>query len=883
MVGNEETSESAHIAQFDSERHPGNKSLFKPVSIVLDENQKWIEGEYTYPATREVVDREPLIRVDLVTSEGEIIRYGYIKLRITETAAVTKDKEITLNLNEMWMNCGDEGKVTWYQIENLILKQIGGFDKDGNPVGITKQEFERDYKLDVYGNYQFMPFIDPTKVAGDTDPAGPLYTGTWMAKRYYRTSGLAPLQMAECASSDYALALDGDALVDTKVASYTNTNNHFGEVWYTPHDNSTDGHNWDEQTNVLIWNLYQGDVARDVVATVTRDKAGNMNKVKYNQLRDVLGAKYGNQGKSQKELATTVRFINKYTGRSIFVTLRIPEFKVFFEYGKIDNKDWSHWFKFNANNYEGSYGTLEGESATDYPYWSEFDTRINPFKPSNVNYLFLEAETNKPTSLVQKLSDHWMNPGAMVVLEGNENKFTKFYTSKGGIDPQIEFVFTVPQEANAEKTTAGNSNNGSATTIKLNVDPNWHNIEYWNDAWNVKGASWKNALTEEHTEWTLVLGKHGDSYAAGNDAIWAVGKNGFTYGPEEIAYLDGTFTASNGNVVNKVDLHYHGLETPGIANLYPAATDLINLSGAYDTQADSRFEKNSGLTQLTKATFFEKNINEAFTAYIKINVTHNCYDPLIDKQFFNVRFHRPINVVGKAYNWNDRVLNDNTIEIKDLIEMIDWNDFALVAYNSGSISARKSMFGIDYPKYSDVYQDATHVKRQNLGLPYEFYGISELAVRYDEIRTDHAKQPNIRENAPELFASAAYVLNPKNTDLVKNVPSLYSERQNVFDPNGVKYRTVTLLNANGTVVPFDVKHAYNHSRKNTQGSYEYGRLYYNNDASDVQLFHFYIPIAVKYNWGNIAWDDTLGDQPGVKLDNDYTQTVWAVITVKGTH
>ena len=286
------------------------------------------------------------------------------------------------------------------------------------------------------------------------------------------------------------------------------------------------------------------------------------------------------------------------------------------------------------------------------------------------------------------------------------------------------------------------------------------------------------------------------------------------------------------------------------------------------------------MTNLTKAEFFEQNINEAFTAYIKIGVTHDCYDPLIDKQFFNVRFHRPINVIAKEYVWGDKVLNDNYVSIKDLVEMIDWNNFPLVAYNSGAISARNNMFGVAFPKYSDVFGDATHVKAQNKGLPYEFYGISELAVRYDEIRTDHAKQPGVRNNAQ---FNAAWIMNPNNTDLVKNVPSLFSERQTVTDANGTKYRTVTLLNADNTVVDFNTRHAYNHSKKNAQGSYEYGRLYYNNDGSDVQMFHFYIPIAVKYNWGNIAWDDTLNDQPGVKLDDDYTQTVWAVITVKGTH
>ena len=867
-LGNEETSESAHIEQADGK---SVGSLFYPRSV--DENGNTIKGQ---TATREALEREPLIRVDLVSTKdnNKIIRYGYIKLRIVDTLA--KDQEVAITLNkDLYMNCGDEAKITWSQVENLILAKLG-------TEGLSKQEFEKYYKLDVYGDYEYMPFLDPKAYdSNNNDKAGTLYTRTWQAKRYFKKSGAAPTnQMSDCNSADYTNAIDGDLTScddDSLNITWTNINNHFGEVWYTPHDNGTAGQNWDPQTNVLIWNFFPGEIGvsaydarTSYVATpLGRENAGNMNKAKYATMMKALGVNYGNQGTSQKEVSTVVRFINKQTDRSIWVTLTVPAQKIHFEYGKIDNKDWSHWFKFNANNYEGSYGTLEGESANKYPYWSEFDTRINPFKPSNVNYLFLEAETTKATSLVQKLSDHWMNPGEMVVLEGQpEASFSKFYTSRGGVDPQIAFTFTVPEEGN-------NSNAGAslaARTITLTLDPQWPIATRWNNAWTVFGAS--------GTEWTLVLGDHIKGAGAGNNSIWAVGKNGRTYGAEEIAYLDGSFTASNGNTINNVDLHYHGLETPGIANLYPAATDLINLSGAYDSKGGARFTKGAGLTNLTQATFFEKNINEAFTAYIKINVAHDCYDPLIDKQFFNVRFHRPINVVGKEYSWNDRVLNDNTIEIKDLVEMIDWNDFALVAYNSGAVPARRSWFGVDYPKYADVFEDATHVKKQNLGLPYEYYGIQQLAVRYDEIRTDHAKQPGVRNNAQ---FTESWILNNSNTDLVKNVPSLFSERQNVTDPNGVKYRTVTLLNADNTVVPFTTAHAFNHSAKNAQGSYQYGRLYYNNDASDVQLFHIYIPIAVKYNWGNIAWDDTLNDQPGVKLNDDYTQTVWAVITVTGTH
>ena len=322
-------------------------------------------------------------------------------------------------------------------------------------------------------------------------------------------------------------------------------------------------------------------------------------------------------------------------------------------------------------------------------------------------------------------------------------------------------------------------------------------------------------------------------------------------------------------------IKYHGLETA--PSLYPAATDLINKMGAYDALGNANFTRGTtgdGLTNLTDAKFLEDNIDRAFTAYLKLNVTHECYDPLISKQYFNVRYHRPINVAAKEYIWDDRVLNDNKLAIKDLIEVVDWNRFPVVAYNSGAVSSRNVLFDdIDngYPKYADVYASGNKVKQQNLGLPFEYYGIAELAVRYDEIRTDHAKEVSVRKT---VYRDAKDII--ANTHLVKELNSLTSPRE-------YNFKTVTLLNADETPVSFTQPHAYNHSNFDpATGNTIYGWLYYNNDASDTQLFHIYVPIAVKYNWGNIAWDYQL-DPAGVKLDKDYTQVVWAIITVNGTH
>ena len=76
-VNSQKASESAHIEQ-DANK-PG---VFYPRSV--DSYGNTIKGQ---PATREVIDREPLIRVDLVSTKdnNSIIRYGYIKLRIVDS------------------------------------------------------------------------------------------------------------------------------------------------------------------------------------------------------------------------------------------------------------------------------------------------------------------------------------------------------------------------------------------------------------------------------------------------------------------------------------------------------------------------------------------------------------------------------------------------------------------------------------------------------------------------------------------------------------------------------------------------------------------------------------------------------------------------------
>jgi hypothetical protein len=810
-IGASATSESAHIQQSDGK---AKGSLFTPRSVT--EDGATIKDK---PATREVVDREPLVRVDLVDANGNIIRYGYIKIRIVADKATVSDLEVSININkDFYMNCGDEGQITWSQVENLILSKLGS-------AGMTKQEFEKNYKLDVYGDYKFMPYIDHTKITGDTDNDGPLSTKSWQAKRYVKDG------------TAYKPAIDGDKVEcdDDSIAKWTNTNNHFGEIWYTPHDNSTEGHNWDEQTNVLIWNLYPGDGTAMpayrttyVAGAMAKTQAGGMTKAKYHALRTAVGIDYNNH-KSTKALSTVVRFINKTTGASVYVTLIIPETKIEFNWGEIANKDWSHWWKINTQNF--------GVEQATSPYWDEFDTHMNTPVPAYVGYKWLTVNDFK-----QDLRDYWHDPAEMIQMKGTAGKYSNFTATAPGVVPTTDFIFVTPKD-------------------KLNSD----GVSAAADGtWVVTGAS--------GTKWTLKI-------TADGKKIQAVKKGTAVYGPEDVCELRANPEDGKTSV-----LYYHGLENA--ANLYPAATDLVNKSGRYDETGAKRFGAGTAMGEQADAQYLAKNVDETFTAYIKINVTHYCYDPLISKQYFNVRVLRPINVAGKEKKIKDIPNVMQKISLRDLVDIVDYRDIPVVGRYAAAQAAANNAFGIASPKWDDVSNGVMTgtgtVKVQNAGVPYEFYKVSDLAVMYSEILSDHQAPYAFREAGALRTASAIQAaLAAGNVKAVKDIPSLRGGLEGKDYTVATNPRVLSLWsndadhslkveNTWAIAQLVDMTQTDTHSRG-------IGKIEYTNNSGITQLFHIYVPIAVKYNWGNIKKDNAFGKP--AKLDNNYTQKVWAVITV----
>ena len=709
VKGRNQTSETVHIQQIGDKK----SGKFAPRSVTEDGVQ--IKDKQ---ATGEVVDREPLVRVDLVDAKGNIILYGYIKIRIVKSPL--KDTIVEFNLSDYWMNCGDEGALTWSQVESGILRKLGG---------ISKQDFERMYYFEAVNGKDFMP----------TEADGKLYTDLWYGVRYTKAD------------------------VTTKVPDADT----FGRVWYTPHDNNTNTHAWDNQTNVLLWNLQPASVTHE----------GNMNADKYEQLMEAAKVTYASKGLNKKAVDTWVRFINKENKTSVWVHLTIPVDKLHFEYGKIGNKILKHWYLFNSN-----------EETKEYARDKAFDVRANLPTPAEPGAIATELPADK---FDKDLRELWLEESLIPTLEGDASKFAKFYDANKKVLTTVDFEFTTPVKG-------VNSKNVTAT----------------NSSWNVKGAS--------GSVWTLKL-------SADKHVIWATHQDGKALAnPEKVAEL-----RMNPDNTSYSIVHYFGEE--GINT--NAATDLLNLMGYRD---------NTG--KVIKDTYLDDNIDKTFTAYLKVVFSKEpCYAPRIGNNLFNVRFLRPISVWPKQVTWEDAHNNILEKNLEELIEIVDWRNYKVevnAGFNEGEV-------------------------------PYKYYGISDLAVIREEIRTDSYYGIDVREP----LTDPAEIMKLQNLDEDK---SLTAYQKNAGITTATYFK---LYNGNNQEVHNSAKlgHGPGGIWTNGKGDHKsFGRISYYNNGANTQVFHIYVPIAVRYNWGNVQYKETDKNTSGVKKNLDYTQKVWVCITVNKT-
>ena len=834
-VGGNITGESVHMEQVDKDGNSLSAAdptspYFAPRSVT--EDGKTITGK---KATREAISREPLIRVDLKNKDGKIVRYGYVKIRIVETAEEVNDLEVTIKFPDMYFNCGDSAKVTWSQMENLILAKLGNN-------GLTKQEFEQKYYLDVVGLYENMPYIKPSAV-GVTDPAGKLYTDKWEARRYVKADGkyiLAAVNTIENVEDDPATWND-DAMA--RQDKYTATSNWFGRVWYTPHDNATAGNNWDETTNVLIWNL--------------KPKANQCSNMDDNEdfyaLRDIVGATYESNGLSTKDFSTVVRFVNKSTGASIYVTLLFETGKLHFAKADINRRVLDHWYDFTQGYTDNTADTIEVYANVPTPA-----IRNNA------------ALTNSTFS--KDVKEYWLS--SQIIPEIYEkDKFNKYWANNQ-FNGKISFRFRLPKIGDHVGTAASggvnssdvDAQNGKIKVVVEGVIKDRDKSLYW-QAKGISGTTY-NLYLAQQAEGTIntTIGEYAGENGNQIIATWSVKVGNDTQNRAAIIATikeDGT-------------IHYLG-DIEG-QNMYAdaqnvasnlAATDLLNLCGMYDETGklmkDEYLDGQNGL-----------NKKRAFTAYVEIAAdATTCFDPLIGKNYFNVRFLRPVNMWPAETNWVDAPNKTMVYPIWKLAYIRDWRQYAVVPADKSQQfgAAAKAGYGEDGLVHNGDFEEGN--------VTYQFYGIQYLYVKRDEIRSDAYLAPADRAIAKTNPADI------KALYKITEIPALTGTNAN--DP-ATKWQYLKIyqeVKANANAIPgygqmtdaekkIALAEATEKKTAEVAGAAATGKdasnaltdyLAYTNNGGVVKPFHIYVPIALKYPWGNVI---------------DWTQTVWAVITVDPT-
>ena len=143
--GNHATGESRHIS-IDAQKNEGadfgyDKVILTPRSVKYNPNGVSYADKYEQQtATREAIDREPLIKVEIVDPNNNVLEVGYIKLLITDNYYV---EPVALQIDDdYYMNCTAEGGIKWSQVEESILAKLG-------ENGYTKKQFEDEYEIEL--------------------------------------------------------------------------------------------------------------------------------------------------------------------------------------------------------------------------------------------------------------------------------------------------------------------------------------------------------------------------------------------------------------------------------------------------------------------------------------------------------------------------------------------------------------------------------------------------------------------------------------------------------------------------------------------------------------------------------------------------------------
>lgn len=166
--GDNLTDETAHITYeiFKDGEVVGNEEapyIGIPDSIVVSPRSveaatgKTIKEGNVADNTREIIEREPMLRFEVLDKFNNTIEVGYMKMQISEEEVApgqVVDPEVTLPIaGPHYYNCEFGGEVTWHQVEGYVLR--GEADPEleigltrGVALNVKKSEFEQYWALE---------------------------------------------------------------------------------------------------------------------------------------------------------------------------------------------------------------------------------------------------------------------------------------------------------------------------------------------------------------------------------------------------------------------------------------------------------------------------------------------------------------------------------------------------------------------------------------------------------------------------------------------------------------------------------------------------------------------------------------------------------------
>ncbi len=163
-IGDAQTSESAH-----AQINPEDGYTFRPQSVNTSAEGKH-QKEYGAEQTRSSIGRTPLVRVSLVNKSGEVVDYGYIRIRISETIKTVEKLEMyhEYNTGKYTYTCNDvcnqnyptwSWTQRWDEMENDIYRQVAEY-------GLSHDEFRNIYELEMNQTLGVVAQYKGTKVQG---------------------------------------------------------------------------------------------------------------------------------------------------------------------------------------------------------------------------------------------------------------------------------------------------------------------------------------------------------------------------------------------------------------------------------------------------------------------------------------------------------------------------------------------------------------------------------------------------------------------------------------------------------------------------------------------------------------------------------------------